>query len=201
MSRGDTLQIPWFERVAVRCRLAAPTFVASDLVASSAAALLFAQPICSCAVIYEPRRSRSEARVTRVRHADARWTIWKGIRGFALLLQESVDSRYSSLPAGRAISCLPLVTVSSFSCRASAITGGGAELSRSALVSLRSAFAESFVHTFSPSFRKQVAAHHEGGAAEAPRHRDRKVAIVLVGRECISEVHRSMNITHPPQRL
>lgn len=105
------------------------------------------------------------------------------------------------LQAGRAISCLPLVTVSSFSCRASAITGGGAELSRSALVSLRSAFAESFVHTFSPSFRKQVAAHHEGGAAEAPRHRDRKVAIVLVGRECISEVHRSMNITHPPQRL
>ena len=64
-----------------------------------------------------------------------------------------------SVPAGRAISCLPLVTVSSFSCRASAITGGGAELSRSALVSLRSAFAESFVHTFSPSFRKQVAAH------------------------------------------
>ena len=107
----------------------------------------------------------------------------------------------NTLPAGRAISCLPLVTVSSFSCRASAITGGGAELSRSALVSLRSAFAESFVHTFSPSFRKQVAAHHEGGAAEAPRHRDRKVAIVLVGRECISEVHRSMNITHPPQRL
>ena len=68
-------------------------------------------------------------------------------------------------------------------------------------MSLRSAFADSFVHTFSPSFRKQVAAHHEGGAAEAPRHRDRKVAIVLVGRECISEVHRSMNITHPPQRL
>ena len=33
------------------------------------------------------------------------------------------------------------------------------------------------------------------------RHRDRKVAIALVGRECISEVHRSMNITHPPQRL
>ena len=106
-----------------------------------------------------------------------------------------------AIPAGLAISCLPLVTVSSFSCRASAITGGGAELSRSALVSVRSAFAESFVHTFSPSFRKQVAAHHEGGAAEAPRHRDRKVAIVLVGRECISEVHRSMNITHPPQRL
>ena len=49
--------------------------------------------------------------------------------------------------------------------------------------------------------RTHVAAHHEGGAAEAPRHRDRKVAIVLVGRECISEVHRSMNITHPPQRL
>ena len=110
-------------------------------------------------------------------------------------------SRSLVVLAGRAISCLPLVTVSSFGCRASAITGGGAELSRSALVSLRSAFAESFVHTFSPSFRKQVAAHHEGGAAEAPRHRHRKVAIALVGRECISEVHRSMNITHPPQRL
>ena len=66
------------------------------------------------------------------------------------------------LPAGRAISCLPLVTVSSFSCRASAIAGGGAELSRSALVSLRSAFADSFVHTFSPSFRKQVRCNDGG---------------------------------------
>ena len=37
---------------------------------------------------------------------------------------------------------------------------------------------------FQPLFRKQVAAHDEGGAAEAPRHRDRKVAIALVGREC-----------------
>ena len=103
--------------------------------------------------------------------------------------------------AGRAISCLPLVTVSSFGCRASAITGGGAELSRFALVSLRSAPAQNLVPSFSPSFRTQVAAHDEGDAAEAPRHRDRKVAIALVSRECISEVHRSMNITHPPQRL
>ena len=103
--------------------------------------------------------------------------------------------------AGRAISCLPLVTVYSFGCRVSAITGGGAELSRSALVSLRSASAQNFVRFLSSSFRKQVAAHDEGDAAEAPRHRDRKVAIALVARECISEVHRSMNITHPLQRL
>jgi len=68
-------------------------------------------------------------------------------------------------------------------------------------VSLRSAPAQKVVRSFSPSFRKQVAAHDDGSAAEAPRHRDRKVAIALVGRECISEVHRSMNITHPPQRL
>ena len=48
-------------------------------------------------------------------------------------------SRSLVVLAGRAISCLPLVTVSSFGSRASAITGGGAELSRFALVSLRSA--------------------------------------------------------------
>jgi hypothetical protein len=68
-------------------------------------------------------------------------------------------------------------------------------------VSRESASASFSSFPFSPSFRKQTAANDERGATEAQRHRDRKVAIALVGRESISEVYRSMNITHPPQRL
>ena len=59
----------------------------------------------------------------------------------------------SLLLACRAITCLPLLTVSSFGGRVLARTGGGAELSRSALVSLRSASAKRvLLHSFSPSF-------------------------------------------------
>ena len=112
-------------------------------------------------------------------------------------------SNSDHIQAGRTISCLPLDATSSFGCSASATTGGRAELSRSALVSLGSASAPTVVW-FTLIFTlvsKQTAAHVAGGATEAQRHRDRKVAIALGGRGSISEVHRSMNITPPPQRL
>ena len=75
-----------------------------------------------------------------------------------------------SLLACRAITCLPLVTVCSFGCRASAITGGGAELSRSALVSLRSGSAQNFVPFLSPSFRKQVSCGTRRTKEARPKH-------------------------------
>ena len=80
---------------------------------------------------------RGRKRVCEVWHAHK---LFVGFGGQASSHPETCvgDGNRGSVLAGSAISCLPLVTVCSFGCRASAITGGGAELSRSGLVSLRS---------------------------------------------------------------
>ena len=68
-------------------------------------------------------------------------------------------------------------------------------------MSLGSASAARWWFTLIFTLFQKLRLTNEGGATEAQRRRDRKVAIALVGRESISEVHRLMNITPPPQRL
>ena len=91
---------------------------------------------------------------------------WEEVRPALVVRLPSSCPAPQQLQAGRTIICLPLDATSSFGCSASATTGGRAELSRSALVSLGSASAATWFTLIFTLFQKQTAAHER-------RRRDR----------------------------